>query len=172
MRLFWTQCAVAGAFAGEAKAFVTSSPGTANSIDFPASSCTGPSTRSRRQCRSDRRAGTNPEANGCLPLLGPCIAETGNAWCCPRDGGLGTVLSNPGEAGTWELTWPTTSQGDCCLPLPASWKQAQRRQISPALSWDPSYSTPMPLAPKHPVSSWIHTDNTARIPAAKGAAGN
>lgn len=42
MSLFWTQRAVAGAFTGEAKAFVTSSPGTANSIDFLACSCTDP----------------------------------------------------------------------------------------------------------------------------------
>lgn len=65
MSLFWTQRAVAGVFAEEAKAFVTSSPGTANSIDFPACSCTDLSARSRRQCHEGCGAGTNPATNGC-----------------------------------------------------------------------------------------------------------
>lgn len=67
MSLFWTHHAAAGAFTEEAKPFVTYSPGSANSIEFLACSCTDP--KAHRAHRAHR-------AHSCWQHLKHCQAHT------------------------------------------------------------------------------------------------
>lgn len=102
MSLFWTHHAAAGAFTGKAKPFVTFSPRSANSIEFPACSCTDPRAHSCQQHLKHCQADTDLVAKGCFLSLVPS-AQTQHQ-LVPRGQCLSMVLAIPGRARMQELT--------------------------------------------------------------------
>lgn len=71
MSLFWTHHAAAGAFTEEAKPFFTSLPKSANSIEFPACSCTGRRAHRAQSCWQHCQDHSDLVAKGCFISLVP-----------------------------------------------------------------------------------------------------